>query len=58
MKCEKCMSKKPIIKFTYEFISNKVFCLDCLVEWLDNIIENKEIHLIENIKKIIPIYNF
>lgn len=57
MKCNSC-GGKAIIKFRYPFISDKNMCMDCLVDFLDEIIKDKERHhLITNIKKIIPIYN-
>ena len=59
MKCNKCFNKKPIIKFVFnDMMIDKIFCLDCLVEWLDYIKENNLSHLITKVNKIIPIYNF
>jgi len=58
MKCYKIScNNRPIIRFEYE-VHKESYCLDHLVERIEYIRDNKFFHLISEIKKIIPIFNF
>jgi len=58
MKCyNTSCNQKPIIRFDYD-VHKEAYCLEHLVEKLDYIKDNKFFHLISDIKKIIPIFNF
>ena len=58
MKCYKAdCNVKAIIRFEYE-VHKEPYCLEHLVERLEYIKENEFFHLISEIKKIIPIFNF
>ena len=58
MKCYKTRcNQRPIIRFEYA-VHKESYCLEHLVKRLDYIRENEFYHLLKDIKKIIPIYNF
>lgn len=58
MKCYRLRcNNKVIIRWDYE-THKEAYCLDHLIERIEYIKDNKFFHLILNIKKIIPIYNF
>lgn len=59
LKCYKIScNQRPIIRFDYDEIEKDSFCLEHLVERLEYIIKNEYWHILEKIKKIIPIFNF
>ena len=58
MKCYKTRcNQRPIIRFEYD-VHKESYCLEHLVNRLDYIRDNEFYHLLKDIKKIIPIYNF